>query len=624
MAYEQPDWGGEPGSSMVGQIALEVIRGGCVLEKLDISKEGKPYYVVGRLQGSVDILMEHPSISRKHAVLQHETAGRLHLWDNGSTHGTCVNKVKLPPKTYRQLAVGDVIKFGASTRLFVVCGPDDMMPPEYNSANLEKLRALSEAKREKRAEVTKRQEADRTDVSWGFDEDAQEEDEEEDSDDEELPDYLKNSVNKQKRSDTKIGVKEEDVNEKDRKAFEKLQAKALKIEHMHLEMEKIRAKDSAQGGLTQGQQNQISRNEERIKQLREQMGDIEATIREKNKQRLETISKRKTEAQEVEEAEDDFYDRTKSSAKTKASVKERRFGKKRAREGKADRGAVAALLQEVEDGAADFDALVKNRDEIAAKLERVKAGLLNIELSGSDGGDGEADALDAFMAKNEEQNLAQRKEVLLAQEAELKNQLMRCEALVKIAQPALPQLKAVKQMREQERKEAASTSPAEPVAPNTKMGPPAAAPPGPLAPPTMEPPSSATAPQKSKSQSMGPPGQAMAPPGRIKPKAIPPVPKFGTPVEGGKAQTATAPTSTPALAPKAQSVTELSGVAAQVKPAEADPPKKRARVARGPQMMPPPKGSAVPAPDEVQEVDWVAPKNQKGDGRTALNEKFGY
>lgn len=42
---------------------------------------------------------------------------------------------------------------------------------------------------------------------------------------------------------------------------------SLQIAHMKKEMAAIRAKDIAQGGLTQGQQTQIARNEQRIVQV---------------------------------------------------------------------------------------------------------------------------------------------------------------------------------------------------------------------------------------------------------------------------------------------------------------------------------------------------------------------
>ena len=49
----------------------------------------------------------------------------MFLYDLGGSYGTTVNKVKITPRTYYMLKTGYVIKFGASTRLYivkVVCG----------------------------------------------------------------------------------------------------------------------------------------------------------------------------------------------------------------------------------------------------------------------------------------------------------------------------------------------------------------------------------------------------------------------------------------------------------------------------------------------------------------------
>jgi pSer/pThr/pTyr-binding forkhead associated (FHA) protein len=74
--------------------------------------------------------MDHPSLSRHHAVVQFcrvpsadENDKRdvgWYLYDLDSTHGTWINKNKVPPRTYMRLRVGYVIKFGGSTRLFIL------------------------------------------------------------------------------------------------------------------------------------------------------------------------------------------------------------------------------------------------------------------------------------------------------------------------------------------------------------------------------------------------------------------------------------------------------------------------------------------------------------------------
>ena len=93
-----------------------------------------------------DVPLEHPSISRYHAVLQYrptnatvstatdqeggEEGGLLsfgtpneagfYVYDLGSTHGSFLNKNKLQPRVYYRVRVGQMVRFGGSSRLFVL------------------------------------------------------------------------------------------------------------------------------------------------------------------------------------------------------------------------------------------------------------------------------------------------------------------------------------------------------------------------------------------------------------------------------------------------------------------------------------------------------------------------
>ena len=120
--YKVPWWSAMP--PQADNFHLEILKNGCIISTVDL--KDKPFYVFGRLP-LCDVVLEHPSISRYHALIQYrgETDGDqslsgFYLYDLGSTHGTLVNKAKIKSKTYYGLKVGYVIKFGGSSRLFVL------------------------------------------------------------------------------------------------------------------------------------------------------------------------------------------------------------------------------------------------------------------------------------------------------------------------------------------------------------------------------------------------------------------------------------------------------------------------------------------------------------------------
>lgn len=105
---------------------LEVIKNGAIIESIQlnqIDKQGHPkeYLVIGRQDGpTADILMEHPSISRHHAVIQFSKAGKVYLYDLGSTWGTFINKNRIEPFKHLGIEDGSILSFGESTRTYVL------------------------------------------------------------------------------------------------------------------------------------------------------------------------------------------------------------------------------------------------------------------------------------------------------------------------------------------------------------------------------------------------------------------------------------------------------------------------------------------------------------------------
>jgi len=89
----------------------------------------KGAYLVGR-SPICDIMMDHLSTSRQHAVIQHRGNGNCYMYDLGSTHGTFINKLQVKPKVYVLLKSGDLLRFGESTRMYVLGGGPELEQQE--------------------------------------------------------------------------------------------------------------------------------------------------------------------------------------------------------------------------------------------------------------------------------------------------------------------------------------------------------------------------------------------------------------------------------------------------------------------------------------------------------------
>ncbi|XP_045033488.1 kanadaptin isoform X2 [Daphnia magna] len=108
---------------------IEVLKDGVILQCEDIKTRKKPFLVFGRLP-ACDFVLQHPSISRYHAILQYKNENEKDgtgwfLFDLGSTHGTFLNKQQIPPKVYCRVHTGHVFRFGVSSRLFILQGPEE-------------------------------------------------------------------------------------------------------------------------------------------------------------------------------------------------------------------------------------------------------------------------------------------------------------------------------------------------------------------------------------------------------------------------------------------------------------------------------------------------------------------
>lgn len=87
-------------------------------------------YRVGREPTINDLIIDHHSVSKQHAVLQYRQPPRsggqvkLYVLDVGSVNGTCLNGVRLEEARYVELRERDVLVFGRSGREYVLLHGD--------------------------------------------------------------------------------------------------------------------------------------------------------------------------------------------------------------------------------------------------------------------------------------------------------------------------------------------------------------------------------------------------------------------------------------------------------------------------------------------------------------------
>ncbi|KAF9464181.1 SMAD/FHA domain-containing protein, partial [Collybia nuda] len=109
---------------------LYVFKGSEQVELLHIHRQSA--YLIGRDRLVADISVDHPSCSKQHAVIQYrhvqekdefgtvKAVTKPFIIDLESTNGTLVNDEAIPVSRYFELKPSDVIKFGQSTREYVL------------------------------------------------------------------------------------------------------------------------------------------------------------------------------------------------------------------------------------------------------------------------------------------------------------------------------------------------------------------------------------------------------------------------------------------------------------------------------------------------------------------------
>lgn len=206
--YKEPKWSMPPSNPDLN-FTFEILKQGQIVTTVE-KLQSKAFWTIGKLQAN-DIVMEHPTVSRYHAVLQYlpESKGDLgndededdetdsddknsqknrmepgwYLYDLSSTHGSFVNKQRIPPRTYVRIRVGYFLKFAGSTKSFILQGSENYAEPEaeLTITEMKQLRIQKQQQMEqKRIEETKKWEEEEKrkenlGISWGMADDADEE-----------------------------------------------------------------------------------------------------------------------------------------------------------------------------------------------------------------------------------------------------------------------------------------------------------------------------------------------------------------------------------------------------------------------------------------------------------------
>ena len=314
-SYQEPIWAVKPSHKWT----LTEIKGGVEMASYPLHQRATT--LLGRAVEMVQIPLHHESISRRHARIAFDVQGIPWLKDLQSAHGVFVNKRRLPPEASSgkaevddtkkggrgvMLFPGDVLKFGASTRIYTLEGPAEF---ERGAMQAKMQQQKLERQEQQRKQLQKMQhmsssnnseEFDAGASSWGISMSDDENDEEENKA------IAKHSVKKELPTDLQVP-------EKHRKSLEKLNGMKFKLSNLETEDSRIRRK----GELTEGQEKQLQRNAEREEALKTSIAELEEKLFDILYPDKAARTKQKTRSSSMNdpswEEEDDFFDRTKNS-----------------------------------------------------------------------------------------------------------------------------------------------------------------------------------------------------------------------------------------------------------------------------------------------------------------------
>ncbi|KAJ3374742.1 hypothetical protein GGF31_006639 [Allomyces arbusculus] len=519
LPYNLPTWSSNPTEPW----KLEVLKNGVIVHEI-ACPETKPFLTVGRLP-TCDVDLEHPSISRYHAVLQFSDQNELFLFDL-STHGTTLNKKLVPSRQHVRVRSGDMIRFGASSRLFIAHGPrHDEEQLERENAAHEQLGRHRQQQRQQQSRETEDEEP--LAVSWGFGEDAVE-----------TP--LDDTVLEEVEGPVAPPENASYLKDPRKTLTEWLDARGLDLAFDHAEqgsgrdreymarLEVSLASEGAAGTVVGTGNGSRKRDAERAAIIQvlaklDRMGFLGGSRASVQQQRMRELMG------DVDDGGDDeFFDRTGST-------------------GKKGRGELAQAKKTVE----TYESLLDKKADLTDARTRLGEEITALERNAAGAGDDDEDELDQFMHQLDQDQQRDKIRALQKQRDVLDRELARVEQLLVVAAPAQLSLSAPYRAMSPGKSRTAAVTPSSSTSPSARSSMP-----GPKRP--KEEPESKPEPKKRRV------GPAVGP-------ARPPA---------------------AALAPFASTAAGTTGAGVDQ--------------------------------SEETEAAWVPPANQRGDGWTALNDKYGY
>jgi pSer/pThr/pTyr-binding forkhead associated (FHA) protein len=380
----------------------------------------RPCVLLGRAADQVHIVLQHESSSRQHARIAFDVTGTPWLRDLSSAHGTTVNRKRMPAAAVGRseslsrkagsrgvtLYPGDILQFGASTRIFCLKGPTEFERGAVRAkaaATTAMLHSESIDSRESAATFdhnnNNKQAVDNNNesegISWGIDMGDNETD------------------TRDNEGSLKLPLDIDDkLDSKHRKEWERLRAKKHKLENLQTESDRIRRKEE----LSEGQERQLQRNEERAEKLREEIEENETELHRKvfpGKRIAGHHASREKESYGGEDDVDDFYDRTKDTGSDQG-IGEGETEQSLTSKWKADRDLIEAARVELD------DAKLK-----ALKIERR---LETLQATGDE---------EAFFAQNDLDLAKETIEKIRHQTIRLQKEMEESKRLLKIVNPKL-------------------------------------------------------------------------------------------------------------------------------------------------------------------------------------------